>query len=213
MWNDPEETTGTGVFDVTRTEAHLRAFRAHWEACRNGHDVPNRSDIDPRRIEPLLANAFIAERIAPGVVRLRVAGMQLRDLMGMDVRGMPLCSFIAPADREAFALHLVDLFDRPASLRLALKIGPGPGRPAAPLSGTMLLLPLRSDLGDVSRALGCLVVTQGQIGPATRRFSIENAQVMPLSAPAHRTPFSLIEGARTAPKMATRQRPHLRLVT
>jgi hypothetical protein len=213
MSNDPREASGADAYEVTRTEAHLRAFRAHWEACRNGHDVPNRSDIDPRRIAPLLANAFIAERIAPGVVRLRVAGMKLGDLMGMDVRGMPLCSFIAPADRAAFALHLVDLFDRPASLRLALKGGPGPGRPAAPLSGTMLLLPLRSDLGDVSRALGCLVVTQGRIGPAARRFNIENAQVMPLSGSAHRPPFSVIEGARTAPKMAARPRPHLRLVT
>jgi hypothetical protein len=77
----------------------------------------------------------------------------------------------------------------------------------------MLLLPLRSDLGDVSRALGCLVVTQGRIGPAARRFNIENAQVMPLSGSAHRPPFSVIEGARTAPKMAARPRPHLRLVT
>ena len=78
-----------------------------------------RADIDPRGIEPLISSAFIAERIAPGVVRLRVAGMHLNDLMGMEVRGMPLTTFIAPSDRDAFALRLVDLFDGPAILRMS----------------------------------------------------------------------------------------------
>jgi len=123
--------------------------------------VPKRADIDPRGIEPLISSAFIAERIAPGVARLRVAGVHLNDLMGMEVRGMPLATFIEPRDRDAFALRLVDLFDGPAILRFALRGRRGIGRPA--LGGTMMLLPLRSDLGDISRALGCLV-TRGPVG-------------------------------------------------
>ena len=162
-----------------RQGEHMRAFRAYWNSMRKGHDMPRRSDIDPRRIEPLLSNAFIAERIAPGVTRLRIAGMHLSDIMGMEVRGMPLSSFIAPADRDKFALELVDVFDRPAALRLDLRSKAGVGRPE--LTGTLIMLPLRSDLGDVSRALGCLI-SHGQIGRASRRFDIVNSHVEPLVA-------------------------------
>src|SRR6056297_3156721 len=152
MWDDLTECGPVaGEADGARTEAHLRAFGAHWQACRRGGDVPVRADIDPRGIEPLISSAFIAERIAPGVVRLRVAGAHLSDLMGMEVRGMPLTTFIDPADRDAFAMRLVELVDDPAVLRFALRSRRGIGRPA--LSGTLMLLPLRSDLGDISRTL------------------------------------------------------------
>ncbi|PKQ11851.1 MAG: PAS domain-containing protein [Alphaproteobacteria bacterium HGW-Alphaproteobacteria-1] len=210
MWDDQRETHGADAPEASPIETQLRAFRAHWEACRKGCDVPNRADMDPRRIAPLLANAFIAERIAPGVVRLRIAGMHLNDLMGMEVRGMPLCSFIAPDARATFALHLVDLFDGPATLRLGLQSRAGLGRPA--LSGTMILLPLRSDLGDVSRAIGCLV-THGAIGRPTRRFAIESAQVVPLTNPAQPVTFSVIDGTHKAQRPTTAPRAHLRLVT
>lgn len=166
--------TGRIKPQASQFDADLRALHAYWNEARRGHDVPSRADIDPRRIEPLLSNAFIAERIAPGVTRLRVAGMHLSEIMGMEVRGMPLSSFIAPASREAFASHLVDLFDRPAILLMGLYSNGGPGRPA--LGGTLVMLPLRSDLGDVSRALGCLL-THGPLGRTPRRFEISTCRI------------------------------------
>lgn len=212
MWDDRRDANGMGTPGDARLEAELRAFHAHWDACRKGRDVPNRSDIDPRRIAPLLSSTFIVERIAPGVVRLRLAGMDLGDLMGMDVRGMPLCSFIAPESRAEFARHLVDLFDGPAIARLALRSRASIGRPA--LAGTMLLLPLRSDLGDISRALGCLV-THGPIGRPARRFDIESVSVQPLSATTKPAALTVIAGTgtRTAATNAARLRGHLRIVS
>lgn len=207
MRDDRRDCAHEGVTDdgAARREAHLRAFRAHWESCRKGHDVPARTDIDPRRIEPLLAQTFIAERIAPGAVRLRIAGMHLNDLMGMEARGMPLCSFIAPSDRADFALRLVYLFDGPAILRLDLYSRAGLGRSA--LGATMMMLPLRSDLGDVSRALGCLVA-HGPVGRPPRRFDIRHAEILPLGSAAR---FATIPGGARAPRGT---RPvHLRLVT
>jgi hypothetical protein len=197
-----------------RIAAHLRAFRAHWERCRGGALVPRRADIDPRAIAPLISSAFIAERIAPGVVRLRVAGMHLNDLMGMEVRGMPLACFIAPADREAFGLRVVDLFDGPAILRFALRSARGIGRP--PLAATLMLLPLRSDLGDISRALGCLV-SHGAVGRVPRRFAIAAAETLPLGVQStdRRTAPSLraVTGGRDFRAPGTAARAHLRLVT
>ena len=98
--------------------ADLRAFHAHWAEARRGAAVPYRAHIDPRRIAPLLPDAFVAERIAPGMTRLRIAGMHLSDLMGMEVRGMPLSSSSRPPRARRSRCMLVDLFDRPASLRM-----------------------------------------------------------------------------------------------
>jgi hypothetical protein len=204
-------TPRPGSADARQAE-HMRAFRAYWNSMRKGHDVPRRSDIDPRRIEPLLSNAFIAERIAPGITRLRIAGMHLSDLMGMEVRGMPLSSFIAPADRDDFALNLVDVFDRPATLRLDLRGKSGVGRPE--LTGTLIMLPLRSDLGDVSRALGCLI-SHGQIGRASRRFEIVNSHVEPLVAGTEPNGMRALPGGlaeRTSAPVSKNSRDYLRVV-
>lgn len=188
---------------------HLRALRSYWESMRRGHLVPCRAEIDPCRIEALLPNAFIAERIAPGITRLRVAGSHLSDLMGMEVRGMPLGSFIAPEARNDFAARLVDLFEAPAILRIDLRSRGSLGRPD--MTGTLILLPLRSDLGDVSRALGCLVTT-GQIGRPSRRFEIVTARLEPLG-PRQALPLRTLSGTATAPQLTvSRSRAHLRVV-
>src|SRR6056297_2044612 len=204
----PMETAG----QEPRVEAHLRALHAYWNEARRGHDVPNRADIDPRRIEPLLSTAFIAERIAPGVTRLRVAGMHLSEIMGMEVRGMPLSCLIAPPARDAFALHLVDLFDGPATLRIELRSKGGLGR--SDLRATLVMLPLRSDLGDVSRALGCLV-TRGPLGRTPRRFEIVACRVSPLEDSAETGDLRVLPGGLSGTDRgcrSKRDRAYLQLV-
>ena len=84
--------TGTGV----NRFAMLAEVRGYWEGLRKGSDLPRRDEIDPRGIVGALENTFLLERVAPGVARFRLAGMQLHDLMGMDVRGMPLTALIGP---------------------------------------------------------------------------------------------------------------------
>ena len=51
------------------------------------------------------------------------------------------------------------------------------------LEGRLLLLPLKSDLGDVSRILGCLVA-QGEIGHTPRRFDVVGAKIRSVTAPS-----------------------------
>lgn len=193
----------------------VEAFRRYWSAMRKEGDVPRRSDIDPRGIEPLLAEAFVAERIAPGLARLRIAGNHLTDLMGMEVRGMPLSSFLLTDDRDQLADLLVDLFDAPATVDLRLTAEEGHGQ--APLAGRMVLMPMRSDLGDISRCLGCLV-TDGPLGRAPRRFAITSSKVSAvtmrqngLSATAF--PKAQAPAARSQSRSASRsERSYLRLI-
>ena len=166
-------TSGT-VVTLAAAEGAMRyralaEVRAYWEALRKGRAVPARSEVDPRGIENALEYAFIAERIAPGMVRFRLAGMHLNDLMGMEVRGMPLSSFFVPEARKKLGDVLEAVFQGPEAAEITLAGETGIGKP--PLTGRLLLLPLKSDLGDVNRMIGCLV-SDGQIGRSPRRFQI-----------------------------------------
>jgi hypothetical protein len=170
--------------------AAVAQVEAYWNALRGENLLPKRSEIDPRGIERSLENAFILERIAPGIARLRIAGNHLNDLMGMEVRGMPLTALFTPAARRTIADLLEDVFQTPATAKLQLTSDGSSGRPA--LDARMILMPLKSDLGDVSRILGCLVA-KGDMGLAPRRFDIAELDKTRLGTQAH-------DGPRKAPR-------------
>ncbi|MFP1644910.1 PAS domain-containing protein [Pontitalea aquivivens] len=193
--------TRQGSGTARRAVAELRAY---WEALRRGRLVPARTDVNPRGIERSLEYAFILERVAPGVARFRLAGTHLTDLMGMEVRGMPLGALFVPAGRQRLADALETVFQGPAVAELSLAAETGIGKP--PLAARLLLLPLKSDLGDITRALGCLVA-EGEIGRRPRRFAISGAEMTPLSseipqlepAPRDRAPCAPVAGLAEPP--------------
>ena len=154
---------------------------AYWEGLRGARLMPKRSEIDPRGIESALEYTFVLERIAPGMARIRIAGSHLSDLMGMEVRGMPLTSLIAPSCRRQLNDVIEDVCQRPAVCELRMSGETTATKPH--LDARLLLLPLKSDLGDVSRILGCLVA-QGDIGFTPRRFDVVGAKIRPISAPS-----------------------------
>lgn len=155
----------------------LREVDAYWDALRAGRLVPRRSDIDPRGIERALEFAFVLERIAPGLGRLRIAGSHLTELMGMEVRGMPLSALFTPESRDGISDGLEEVFSGPSKVEMALTSARAIGKPA--LEARLILLPLKSDLGDITRVLGCLV-SHGALGRAPRRFDIAETQITPL---------------------------------
>ncbi|WP_323008693.1 PAS domain-containing protein [Paracoccus sp. (in: a-proteobacteria)] len=156
-------------YEPVQMDRILGELRGYWEGLRQGRAIPDRADVAPRGIRRALDYAFILERIAPGAARFRLAGRHLIDLMGMEVRGMPLCAFLNTSSRGRLSDVLESVFFAPQIAEIVLGSPASYGRPA--LDGRMLLLPLRSDLGDVTRALGCLVV-QGQVGESPRRFDL-----------------------------------------
>ncbi|AMY69156.1 PAS domain-containing protein [Frigidibacter albus] len=166
-------------------------LRGYWEGLRGGRGVPLRAAVDPRGIDRALEYAFILERIAPSIARFRLAGMHLSDLMGMEVRGMPMTAFFTPKVRSRVAALLEGVFQGPEIAELTLAGEGGFGKPE--LQARMLILPLKSDLGDVTRALGCLVA-DGQIGRAPRRFDVIGDSV------------TRIEGASQAAPQPARER-------
>ena len=177
-----EYVSGSNVVSLMprRNEMHfpaLKTVEAYWEGLRNGRPVPARSEVDPRGMQSALEFAFILERIAPGVARFRLAGMHLTDLMGMEVRGMPLTAMFVPESRAKLSEALEAVFETPQITVITLKAERGIGRGA--MDAQLLLCPLKSDLGDVNRVLGCLQ-SKGEIGRQPRRFEVVDIQSRPL---------------------------------
>lgn len=192
--------------------AIVQEVRAYWEALRAGRPVPLRSEVDPRGIERALDHAFILERVAPQVARFRVCGGHLNDVMGMEVRGMPVTAMLAPADRPRAGAVIAAVFDEPQAAEFILAAETGLGRPE--LSARLLVLPMKSDSGQIDRALGCFVAG-GPIGRAPRRFAIAEVLTSPITAgrPVATRPLMPVAGlAEARSAYLPTNRAHLRLV-
>lgn len=142
----------------------------YWQGLCPEGGLPARADIDPRRIEGALPYAFVLERLTPSTSRLRVAGGHLVDLMGMDVRGMPVSALFQPGDRKKLSSLINSMFLTPRALELELSARGTGSRKS--IRAEMMALPLIDDTGSVSRALGCLVA-QGALPNPPYRFQID----------------------------------------
>lgn len=218
MTKDGFERIGGGVVSLagvrrgTGRRSAIEDVQRYWSALRADRLVPLRSEIDPRGIEGALDCAFILERIAPGIARFRLAGSHLVDLMGAEVRGMPLSVLFAPESRKPLAEAVEGVFSGPETLRLSLSAERGLARP--PLSAEMIVLPLKSDLGDVTRALGCLCAP-GSLGRAPRRFLVDHADRVDLVAgrPVAAEPMGDAQDAEAEQRLRPVPGvPHLRVV-
>jgi hypothetical protein len=195
--------------------APLQQLRGYWEGLRIGSRLPERAQIDPRGISGALENAFLIERIAPGLAKFRLCGMQLHDVMGMEPAGMPLSVLMNPESRARLSPALEQVFAGPGTLEVWLEAERGIGKPA--LSGRMLILPLLDQAGDVRLALGGLV-TAGAIGRQPRRFAISTvmAETLPRAAAPHKLPLPEFAEAPARFVPAPRPqvgKPNLRLVS
>ncbi|MBL4927675.1 PAS domain-containing protein [Fuscibacter oryzae] len=196
---------------MTNTSPLIQQVRAYWEALRDGTHLPARTLVDPRGLSGALEHTFLLEQIAPGMARFRLAGMHFFDLMGMEVKGMPLSALITPASRDRLAQDMGQLFAGRAILDLWLEAERGLGLPA--LKGRMILLPITGTNGQPDMALGCLE-TQGETGRKPRRFGIAQIVQEPILQTKPEVSAQPILGLAEsqAPFTPTAGRPHLRLV-
>lgn len=145
------------TLDSRRRAAGSECFATldgHWSALADGRIMPHRNDIDPRALEPILDRCFLLEQFAPGMARFRFAGQNVADLMAMDLRGMPFSALFAADAREAVEDTLTAVFAEPARCELVVQSQRRGLRGRA--AGQILILPLRDNAGEVTRAIGCL---------------------------------------------------------
>lgn len=153
----------------------LSSLKSYWERLRAGRIAPYRAEIDPRQFESALENMFIIERLAPDNMRIRLAGMKICEMMGMEVRGMQPGSLIDEVDRLRFERLLAVVMGEPAVVELQLEARSRLGGYRA----SMLLMPLRSDFGEVNRVLGC-TSGEGDRFTAPLAFTIRDVAVTPI---------------------------------
>jgi hypothetical protein len=216
METDMREIGPRTGFGMAQAEPGLPAFaemRGYWEALRRPEGLPLRADLDPRGLKNCLHQTLIAERVAPGLARMRLAGAVFTDVMGMEVRGMPLSALFDPMARGPLEAVLNRVFAGAEVATLLLEAERGLGRPA--LTGQLMLLPMVGDLGEVDLMLGCLAL-RGTAGRTPRRFQILHARyetigAAPKPAPAPAAPSATV--LRLQPRERVADVPYLRLVT
>jgi hypothetical protein len=173
--------------------------RAYWEGLRRNGALPDRSQLDPRGLGGVLDRVFLAERIARGLVQVRIAGSALTDLAGTDLRGLPLSCLFAPEARPVLA----EVLEGVANGRhlTTLDLAPDGDRRA---TAQLALLPL-ADGREGRLVLGCLA-TLGR--PDRARFQILRRQDERLDLPAETLP----EVADLPTVLPLKTRGHLSLV-
>lgn len=204
-----EDTRAERSEDVLMTNpTALAELEAYWSALPRTRGLPKRTDLDPSSLGPLLENAFVLERIAPGVARIRVAGRAVGALLGIEPRGLPLTAAFLPQARAAMANYVEAVFSGPSIVELPLEGPRALGQPR--LQGRIIILPLLDDFGRVSRAIGMLVMS-GRKGIGGRRFVISDSDA-PRVEPVAR--LSAVAGGRMAERLQKKaeDKPALRLV-
>lgn len=154
----------------------LDGAQRYWEGLRKGGTLPRRTALDPSDMTPFLSHAMVLDRVRPGTIRVRLGGRVMQQLMGMDVRGLPVRAFFDLADRDRVVQMIEQVFATPATLELDLISEADSGM----VTARILVLPLLDEAGQVSKAL-CVTVTDKVVTDPPRRFSLTNGTLVPLS--------------------------------
>lgn len=150
----------------------------YWCQQRTNGEIPNRLDMQPKNLPDILDSVFLLERLNQNDVRIRVAGLTLCEMIGREVRGQSPVTFFSETTRGRMAAVLNNVMNRPTIARLGLATCDKLGNIG---QTEMILLPLRSDFGDVSRIIGC--VPAPSIGfSAPIRFQIETVDLESVTA-------------------------------
>jgi hypothetical protein len=167
----------------------LSSLKSYWERLRAGRIAPYRAEIDPRQFESALENMFIVEKLGPDNMRIRLAGLKICEMMGMEVRGLQPGLFMAEVDRVRFERVLNTVMNEPAIVELQLQ---APNRSGI-YRATMLLMPLRSDFGEINRVLGC-TSGEGDLYAPPLSFQIKDLAITPIEPQPNAEPKKALPG-------------------
>ena len=132
--------------------AKTRALYDYWNSLRDGRLAPFRSEIEPREIAPLLDSTFILEVQSRDSVRFRLAGTKLCESFGMELRGMSALALWHGECRAKVRDTMHRVVSEPCIGHVACTVE---NRGGFHYQAEFLYLPMRSDLGEMSRILGC----------------------------------------------------------
>lgn len=133
--------------------AESRTLFAYWNALRAGRPAPDRSEIEPREIAPVLGDTFILECDRTGQLFYRLAGSRICQIFARDMKGADFLGGLGPDDRRQVARTLSDAHGAQAGLLVSLSAATAEHRSVG-LEAVVLPLIHRGRIGV--RMIGCL---------------------------------------------------------
>lgn len=189
--------------------AALAQVEAYWNDLRTFGQLPSRDDVKPSALSGALEYVALINRVDTGIFRVRFAGRHICDLMGMEVRGMPLTALIRPGQRHLLADALENVASGQSLTRLSLCTNA--------VRGELLLLPLAPDARGQTHILACFVST-ASAAHAPCRFDITDVReevlsvgAEPITVPARSREMGFAEAADAFHGKPTKV-PFLRLI-
>ncbi|MCI4663830.1 MAG: PAS domain-containing protein [Neomegalonema sp.] len=143
----------------------------YWEELRQGRAAPYRSELDPRAISSLLETTFILEHTPEATPRFRLAGTKLCDQFGMELRGMSALAFWTGESRTRMRDLLRRVVTEPCVGHVICTVET---RSGYLYEAEFVYLPLRSDLGEMTRILGCAHYMGGVDARAASRAPVHH---------------------------------------
>jgi hypothetical protein len=128
----------------------------YWNEVRAGRLAPQRLEIEPSRIAAILSETFMLERVDARTYRFRLAGTQLCELLGAELRGRNFLDDWSEGDRSVLVRDLATVCDQGAGARLAIE---GSSDPRHRVEIEAILLPLMHGSDRIVRIIGAMSPT------------------------------------------------------
>jgi hypothetical protein len=186
-----------------------RTLFAYWDALRAGRPAPDRTEIDPGAIAPVLGDTFILEGQGTPALAYRLAGSRVCAIFAREMKGVSFLDGFTMEDRRKVLRGLADAHAAQAGLMLALTCHNTAGQEVV-LEAVILPLTHRGRMG--ARMIGAL-------GGADMPYWIGRDGIVSMEVTSVRLLWPTWRGAeeretpKTAPPAAAfATRPALRLI-
>lgn len=185
----------------------------YWSRLRKGRPIPDQSDIDPRALKRMLPDMLILDAIDPARPLYRLAGTQLCERHGSELRGTNFLAGWEVRSRRELAALLAQALQTHQPLCLSSF---GTSQQASVVEMETLLAPVSFGAGDATRFVGMVQILGdgAQLTDKPIAFQrltdaqlVQEAEPLSVMEPPLRRPvlhFSDVPGPAWA--------PHLRLV-
>lgn len=134
----------------TKTNAKLYSY---WNSVRGARTAPRRFEIEPSQIADILSETFILEYQPPNGYRYRLAGTQIGEYFGKELRGTSFTDGWQDYERFALQRHLTSIRKLGAVARVLME---GTTRIGLKSRFEVLILPLLHNGETINRFLGAI---------------------------------------------------------
>lgn len=164
---------------------------SYWNELRNGRKAPNRFEIEPVKIGPLLPETFILETDDSRDFRFRLAGTRICETYGYELKGLDFISFWDDRnEREAIEslLHTIKQDGSTGLLEFTARNEDG-----ETCRFEILLLPLIHSGDEVNRIMGSLSPIDDPWWLGTKRLVSQNLDDLELVWPDIKPSLTLLD--------------------